>query len=68
MSRSSGTSEPCEKLWEMDLRLVKKEQDHQGRWRLENKLTPYLHYHGVSLWFIAAHKLVESKGNLTLNG
>lgn len=42
-----------------------KEQDYQGRSRLENKLTSYLHYHGVGLWFIAADKLVGSKGNLT---
>lgn len=64
LSRNSGTSESCKKLWEMGRRLVK-EQDYQGRSRLENKLTSYLHYHGVGLWFIAADKLVGSKGNLT---
>lgn len=45
--------------------LVKKEQDYQSRYMVENKLTPYLHYYGVGMWFIAADKLVGSRGNLT---
>jgi len=52
----------------MDKRLVKKEQDYQGRCSGEDKLTPYIHYHKVGLWFIAADKLVGSKGNMTLCG
>lgn len=58
------TIESFEKLWDMD-RLVKKEQDYQSRYRVENKLTLYLHYYGVGMWFIAADKLVGSRGNLT---
>lgn len=61
---SKTTIESFEKLWEMD-RLVKKEQDYQSRYRVENKLTPYLHYYRVGMWFIAADKLVGSRGNLT---
>lgn len=41
-SRDSGTSESCEKLSEMDKRLVKKEQYYQGRCRLENKLPAHI--------------------------
>lgn len=56
------TTESFEKLWEMD-RLVKK--DYQSRYKVENKLTPYLHYYGVGMWFIAADKLLGSRRNFT---
>lgn len=55
------TNESFDKLWEME-RLVKK--DYQSRYRVENKLTPLLPY-GVGMWFIAADKLLGSRGNLT---
>lgn len=58
----------CVRNWEMDKKLLKKEQDHHGRCRLENKYLPTLPWSTNSLFFIAAtSKFVGSKRNLTLS-
>lgn len=68
VSRNSGTSESCHRLWEVDRSFVKKNKitKADGGWKIN--LTLYLYYHGVGLWLIAADKLLGSKGKLTLCG